>query len=145
MRDSLFITAFVLCSGIAFAAPPASQPMMTIAYPWLPDQGDGTYRNPIICADYSDPDVVRVGDDYWMTASSFNHVPGLPILHSRDLVNWTLVNYALPALVPAETRSSGSATLSGQDHRFRGGLPFGFFPSSAVFWSSGFGRGGGLG
>jgi len=67
---------------------------------WCPDLGDGTFLNPILHADYSDPDVVRVGDDYWMTASSFSHVPGLPILHSRDLVNWTLVNHALPRLVP---------------------------------------------
>ena len=69
---------------------------------WQPDQGDGTYRNPILHADYSDPDVVRVGDDYWMISSSFSHVPGLPVLHSRDLVNWTLVTHALPRLVPEE-------------------------------------------
>jgi len=65
------------------------------AYPWIPDQGDGTYRNPILHADYSDPDVIRQGDDFWMVASSFTATPGLPILHSRDLVNWTLVNHAL--------------------------------------------------
>ena len=59
------------------------------------DQGDGTYRNPILFADYSDPDVVRVGDDFYLTASSFGCVPGLPILHSRDLVNWRLLGYAL--------------------------------------------------
>lgn len=69
--------------------------------PWVSDQGDGSYRNPVLYADYSDPDAVRVGEDFWMTASSFNHVPGLPILHSRDLVNWTLVNHALPVQVPA--------------------------------------------
>lgn len=68
------------------------------AHPWIPDQGDGTYRNPIICADYSDPDVIRHGDDFWMTASSFTCAPGLPILHSRDLVNWTLVNHAIPVV-----------------------------------------------
>lgn len=68
---------------------------VTYQYPWTPDQGDGTYRNPILYADYSDPDVVRHGADFWMTASSFNCTPGLPILHSRDLVNWTLVNHAL--------------------------------------------------
>ncbi|HLR25437.1 MAG TPA: family 43 glycosylhydrolase, partial [Fodinibius sp.] len=55
---------------------------------WVADNGDGTYTNPILHADYSDPDVVRKGDDYYMTASSFNAVPGLPILHSKDLVNW---------------------------------------------------------
>ena len=60
---------------------------------WVSDNGDGTYRNPIIYADYSDPDVVRVGSDFYMTASSFNAVPGLPILHSNDLVNWTIVNH----------------------------------------------------
>ena len=66
------------------------------------DCGNGMYRNPVLFADYSDPDVIRVGEDYWLTASSFNHVPGLPVLHSCDLVNWTLVNYALPRLVPSD-------------------------------------------
>ncbi|PTX94510.1 glycoside hydrolase 43 family protein [Opitutus sp. ER46] len=69
---------------------------------WVSDAGDGTYRNPVLCADYSDPDAIRVGDDFWLTASSFGHAPGLPILHSRDLVNWTLVNHALPQLTPVE-------------------------------------------
>lgn len=64
-------------------------------YLWKADLGDGTYRNPILFADYSDPDVIRVGDTYYMTASSFNYTPGLPILISKDLVNWKLVNYAL--------------------------------------------------
>ena len=67
---------------------------------WVADQGDGTYRNPVLHADYSDPDVVRVGDDYYMTASSFNCVPGLPVLHSRDLVNWRLIGHALVRLTP---------------------------------------------
>lgn len=57
------------------------------SFPYIADLGDGTYRNPILVADYSDPDVERVGEDYWMVASSFNCTPGLPILHSRDLVN----------------------------------------------------------
>lgn len=60
---------------------------------WNPDNGDGTYRNPIIHADYSDPDVIRVGDDYWMVASSFTCMPGIPLLHSKDLVNWKIVNH----------------------------------------------------
>ena len=62
---------------------------------YLPDLGNGTYQNPVLFCDYSDPDVIRVGDTYYLTASSFNYVPGLPILTSKDLVNWTLVNYAL--------------------------------------------------
>jgi len=69
---------------------------------WVADNGDGTYKNPIIHADYSDPDVIRVGDDFWMTASSFNAVPGLPILHSKDLVNWTIVNHAFREQSPKE-------------------------------------------
>lgn len=64
------------------------------------DVGDGTYRNPVLSADWSDPDVVRVGADYFMVASSFNRVPGLPVLHSTDLVNWDLVGHALPRLQP---------------------------------------------
>ena len=62
---------------------------------WKSDLEDGTFKNPIIFADYSDPDVIRVGDTFYMTASSFNYIPGLPILISKDLVNWKLVNYAL--------------------------------------------------
>lgn len=68
---------------------------------WTADRGDGTYRNPILWADYSDPDVIRTGDDYWMTSSSFNCVPGLQILHSTDLVNWEIVGAALPHLYDA--------------------------------------------
>lgn len=66
------------------------------------DNGDGTYTNPIIEADYSDPDVIRVGDDFYLTASSFNCVPGLPILHSKDLVSWKIIGYALKSLPPAD-------------------------------------------
>lgn len=67
---------------------------------WVPDNGNGTYKNPVIHADYSDPDVIRVGYDYYMISSSFNHVPGLPILHSKDLVNWTLIGHALKRIPP---------------------------------------------
>jgi beta-xylosidase len=66
--------------------------------PWVADQGDGTYRNPVLHADYSDPDVIRVGEDYYLTSSSFNCTPGLPILHSKDLVNWTIINHAVKNL-----------------------------------------------
>jgi beta-xylosidase len=69
---------------------------------WVADNGDGTYRNPVIHADYSDPDVVRVGEDFYMTASSFNAVPGLPILQSKDLVNWTIINHVFREQQPAD-------------------------------------------
>ena len=63
----------------------------------------GTYQNPILHADYSDPDVVRVGEDFYLTASSFNAAPGLPILHSRDLVHWELINHAIDVQTPLDT------------------------------------------
>ena len=69
---------------------------------WSADNGDGSYTNPVIYADYSDPDVIRVGNDFYMTASSFNCAPGLPILHSKDLVNWTIINNALEKQIPEE-------------------------------------------
>ncbi|MBR1564873.1 MAG: glycoside hydrolase 43 family protein [Paludibacteraceae bacterium] len=70
------------------------------AQPWQADLGNGHYRNPVLMVDYSDPDVCRVGDDYYMTSSSFNCVPGLQLLHSRDLLNWKVVGAALPDRVP---------------------------------------------
>lgn len=73
---------------------------------WVPDLGNGKYKNPVLFADYSDPDVCRVGDDYYLVASSFDAVPGLPILHSRDLVNWTIIGHALPLQPPIAHFSS---------------------------------------
>lgn len=90
------------CAGVAGTAPAATaagSPMASA--PWVADLGDGRYRNPVLHADYSDPDVIRVGARFYMTASSFNNAPGLPLLESPDLVNWTLVGHALPRLEPA--------------------------------------------
>ena len=67
---------------------------------WKADNGDGTYRNPIIHADYSDPDVVRVENDFYMVSSSFNCVPGIPVLHSKDMVNWQIVNHVFKKQIP---------------------------------------------
>lgn len=69
---------------------------------WFADQSDGTYVNPVLAGDYSDPDVVRVGADYYLVSSSFTDTPGLPILHSRDLVNWTIIGHALARVSPDE-------------------------------------------
>jgi beta-xylosidase len=71
----------------------------------ITDNGDGTYTNPIIHADYSDPDVIRVGDDFYLTASSFNSAPGLPILHSKDLVNWRIIGHAFQQQIPRDVFS----------------------------------------
>jgi beta-xylosidase len=67
---------------------------------WVADNGDGTYKNPVLNADYSDPDAIRVGDDFYLVSSSFEDIPGLPILHSKDLVNWTIIGHGLTRQPP---------------------------------------------
>ncbi|OGU28105.1 MAG: glycoside hydrolase [Ignavibacteria bacterium GWA2_54_16] len=86
----------VLLALVLVQSPVDAQPLPAPSGVWTPDRGDGTYKNPILYADYSDPDVIRVGDDYYMTSSSFSHFPGLPILHSKDLVNWSIIGHAAP-------------------------------------------------
>ena len=91
MRFVLLI--MVLCS-LKLAA------QQTVSKAWVADNGDGTYKNPVIHADFSDPDAIRVGYDYYMVSSSFTHIPGLPILHSKDLVNWKIIGHALKKQPP---------------------------------------------
>lgn len=57
-----------------------------------------TFENPILYADYSDPDLIRVGTDYYMVSSSFHLSPGIPVLKSGDLVHWTIIGHVLPRL-----------------------------------------------
>lgn len=90
-------TAIFLALSAALTASAADEYVSQV---WVPDLGNGMYRNPVINADYSDPDVVAVDGDYYLTASSFCNMPGLPILHSRDLVNWTIINNAVTTLEP---------------------------------------------
>jgi len=85
-KNSLAIVC-ILLAGLSHA--------QRVSKVWVADNGDGTFKNPVINADYSDPDAIRVGDDYYMVSSSFTHIPGLPILHSKDLVNWELIGHAL--------------------------------------------------
>lgn len=95
MNRSFFLTiSACFFAFVTFAGNPSAV--------WMPDNGDETYTNPIIFADYSDPDVCRAGKDYYMTASSFNCTPGLPILHSNDLVNWSIVGHAIDDLEPSD-------------------------------------------
>lgn len=90
-----FVFMFLLVLTIGLKANAQNQDNQNTQSIWNPDNGDGTYKNPIIYADYSDPDVIRVGEDFYMTSSSFNCMPGLPILHSKDLVNWQIIAHAL--------------------------------------------------
>jgi PelA/Pel-15E family pectate lyase len=114
----------------AVAALPATGTIATSPAPWVPDLGNSTYKNPVIYADYSDPDVVRVGTDYYLVASSFTCVPGLPILHSKDLVNWTIVGHALQVQIPEDhfniVRSGGGVWAPAI--RFHAGKYYIFYP-----------------
>jgi beta-xylosidase len=94
------IYSLCLILTVAFSWNTSAQTSNSLSKSWVSDNGDGTYTNPVLYADYSDPDAIRVGEDYYLTASSFNCVPGLPILHSRDLVNWELIGYALEKQPP---------------------------------------------
>lgn len=81
------------------------------------------YRNPILYGDYSDPDVIRVGEDFYMISSSFTYLPGIPVLHSRDLAHWELIGYAAERLpfpayeVPAHKKGTWAPSI-----RYRDGI-----------------------
>ncbi|GEO06101.1 glycoside hydrolase [Adhaeribacter aerolatus] len=103
----LLIPAFIACFGFSALAqkksgkqPNVAQNVPYVSKVWVADQGNGTYKNPVLNADYSDPDAIRVGEDYYLISSSFEDVPGLPVLHSKDLVNWQLIGHALPRQPP---------------------------------------------
>src|SRR5688572_18710370 len=96
----IFKITFLIFTCISFIQSFAQDKKPSISQVWVADNGDGTYKNPVLYADYSDPDAIRVGEDYYMTSSSFEDIPGLPILHSKDLVNWTIIGHALTRLPP---------------------------------------------
>lgn len=87
------------------------------------------YQNPILYADYSDPDVIRVGDDFYMIASSFTYLPGVPLLHSRDLVHWEIINHCVRQLPfeKYERPSHGSGTWA-PSLRYHDGVFYAFIP-----------------
>jgi len=91
MNNGLPIVEIILLLLLSGSRLPAQQGGSSL---WVPDMGNGFYRNPVIWADYSDPDVLRAGESFYLVASSFSNFPGLPILRSYDLVNWQLVGHA---------------------------------------------------
>ncbi len=106
---------------------------------WIPDNADSTYKNPVIFADYSDPDVIRAGNDYYLVASSFNCMPGIPVLHSKDLVNWEIIGHIYDRLPfgkynkPVHGEGSWAPSIRFHDGRF-----FVYFctPYEGLFMSS---------
>jgi beta-xylosidase len=95
--------AALLAGGLAAGYPvwlDAADPAPRKWGDWLAwgDQGDGTYRNPVLPADYSDLDCIRVGADYYAISSTFQYSPGIVVLHSRDLVNWRILGHVISDL-----------------------------------------------
>lgn len=81
---------FTLLGMVVLSCPLAAQNNV-----WLSDNGNGTFTNPLLWGDWPDPDVIRVGDDFYMVSTSMHYVPGCPILTSKDLVNWKMAGYAV--------------------------------------------------
>ncbi len=101
MNSNLFRLMIVGCACVSLSAQAQTSSVSTVSHTWVSDLGNGQYKNPVLYADYSDPDACATPEgDFLLTASSFNYAPGLPILRSRDLVNWRIVNYALPVQHP---------------------------------------------
>jgi beta-xylosidase len=86
--------AAAFAAGIAVIVSPHASAQRT----WTADNGNGTFSNPLFYDEFSDPDLIRVGDDYYLTGTTMHAMPGLPVLHSRDLVNWELMSYAVDRL-----------------------------------------------
>jgi xylan 1,4-beta-xylosidase len=82
---------------------------------WTADNGNGTFSNPLFYDEFSDPDLIRVGDDFYLTGTTMHAMPGLPVLHSRDLVNWELMSHALDRLdLGPEFRLEGGKEIYGR-------------------------------
>lgn len=65
---------------------------------WAADNGNGTYSNPLFYEEFEDPDVIRVGEDYYLAGTTMHMNPGLMVMHSKDLVNWELASYCIDRL-----------------------------------------------
>ncbi|PTQ96997.1 beta-xylosidase [Mucilaginibacter yixingensis] len=94
-NSNKYIKGLICAFGLAACSTLAFAQSNYVSKVWVADQGNGTYKNPVLNADYSDPDAIRVGDDFYLVSSSFEDIPGLPILHSKDLVNWEIIGHAL--------------------------------------------------
>ncbi|MFA9389751.1 MAG: glycoside hydrolase 43 family protein [Prolixibacteraceae bacterium] len=108
----------------------------TFAQLWNPNINEQEFKNPIIYADYSDPDIIRVGEDFYMVASSFNCSPGIPVLHSNDLINWKIINYVYDRLpLPNYDKPAHGLGSWAPSIRFHNGMYFVYFctPHDGLF------------
>jgi beta-xylosidase len=91
----LFAGTSLLCLG---ATPDSSGSSAAVAQSWTADNGNGTYSNPLFYEEFEDPDVIRVGEDYYLAGTTMHMNPALIVLHSKDLVNWELASYCMDRL-----------------------------------------------
>ena len=87
VSSNIWLIAITILFAFHFYSVPCS------ALSWTADNGNGTYTNPLFYDEFSDPDIIRVGDDYYLAGTTMHTVPGLVILHSKDLVNWENISY----------------------------------------------------
>ena len=87
VSSNVWLMAITILFAFHFSFIPCS------AQSWTADNGNGTYTNPLFYDEFSDPDIIRVGDDYYLAGTTMHTVPGLVILHSKDLVNWENISY----------------------------------------------------
>jgi xylan 1,4-beta-xylosidase len=95
---ALFILGLSSYATFSFANDSVKRSNDSTKCTWTSDNGNGTFTNPLFYDEFSDPDMIRVGDDYYMTGTTMHTMPGLPVLHSKDLVNWELISYAFDRL-----------------------------------------------
>ena len=93
MRNEICLALLLAAAAVIAGGRPSREPPS-----WAADNGNGTYSNPLFYDEFSDPDMIRVGSDYYLTGTTMHTMPGLPILHSRDLVNWRFIGYAFDRL-----------------------------------------------
>jgi len=135
----LVTIAVTIMSGTGSCQSPGASALLmrrsaSVSQVWSPDRGNGTYNNPVLNADYSDPDVIRVGNRFYLVASSFDSVPGLPILESYDLVNWRLIGHALDRQPPFEryAKTQHGNGVWAPALRFHNGEFYVFYPDPDV-------------
>src|ERR1043165_7637663 len=103
-RAFLTCTCVLLTAVVSMATAPQGAPMPTAATNgdwkkhWTADNGNGTYSNPLFYGEFEDPDVIRVGNDYYLASTTMHMMPSVFIIHSKDLLNWELAGYCMNRL-----------------------------------------------
>jgi beta-xylosidase len=118
MKRAIF-SLYLACASVLVIVADAEIAVAQPAAPaaprsWVADNGNGTYTNPLFYEEFSDPDVIRVGDEYFLTGTTMHTMPGLPVLRSKDLVNWELASYAFERLELAPGFRLEGAEIYGQ-------------------------------